>query len=166
MQNKAVKLALSSMLALLSGTQLFNAQAAAYGKSSAASRLEIPRATAMEPPPVGIEMPSAVAAPVVVPLTEPASDPQLLDESLQEAARTGNPVHIRLLVRQGAALDAVDESKRTPLILAVIFNQPVAIKQLLALGANRAAKDSEGLTALMHARKLGLPRLARLLGKR
>ena len=166
MQNKALNLALSSTLALLSGTHLFDAQAAAYSKTSAASHMEVPRATAMEPPPVGVEIPSAVAAPVVVPSPEPASDPQLLGESLREAARTGNAVQIRLLVRQGAALDAVDESNRTPLMLAVIFNQPVAVKQLLALGANRAAKDTEGLTALMHARKLGLPRLARLLGKR
>lgn len=156
----------AGVLALLTVTPVFDAHAAAHSPLNPLSHAATPVATAMEPPPLGGELPAAVAAPVAVPALRQPRDPQVLGESLQEAARTGNAAEIRFLVRQGARLDAIDEGNRTPLMLAVIFNQPRAVKQLLALDANPDAKDTEGLTALLHARKLGLPRIARLLAKR
>lgn len=162
----ALALSLFAALTLTSGKHLFDAHAAPYSPPFAANHTPPPTATAMQPPPVSVALPSAVVAPMAVPSRPPVSDPQILGEALQEAARTGNAAQIRSLFRQGAVLGVVDESNRTPLMLAVIFNQPVAVKQLLVLGASRTAKDTEGLTALMHARKLGLPRLARLLSKR
>jgi len=163
-----LKLGLASALAVCLAAHFSDLQAAGATIQAPASRAQLPMATAMEPAPTSLEAPTAVAVPAAVPVpmrAEPA-DPQVLDEALQEAVRSGNAAQIRLLVTQGAALDTVDEAKRTPLMLAVIFNRPASVKQLLALGANTALKDTEGLTALLHARKLGLPRIARLLDKR
>lgn len=163
-----LKPGLAGALAVLLGTHLSGLQAAGTSIQAQAGIAPMPMATAMEPAPVNPEGPTAVSVPaaVALPMRAQPVDPQLLDESLQEAVRSGNAAQIRLLVQQGAALDTVDEARRTPLMLAVIFNRPASVKQLLALGANTALKDTEGLTALLHARKLGLPRIARLLDKR
>ena len=165
-----LKLSLAGALAVLLGTHFSDLPAAGTTVQAPASKARLPMATAMEPAPVSLEGPTAMAvavpAAVAVPMRAESIDPQVLDESLQEAVRSGNAAQIRLLVKKGAAFDTVDEAKRTPLMLAVIFNRPASVKQLLALGANTALKDTEGLTALLHARKLGLPRIARLLDKR
>lgn len=163
-----LKPGLAVSLAVLLGGHFSNLQAAGATAQAPANKAPLPMATAMAPAPVSLERPTAVAIPaaVAVPTPEEPVDHFLLDESLQEAVRSGNAAQIRLLVQQGAALDAVDEARRTPLMLAVIFNRPASVKQLLALGADTTLKDTEGLTALLHARKLGLPRIARLLNKR
>lgn len=163
-----LKLSLAGALAMLLSTHFSDLQAAGTTVQAPASKAQLPMAKAMEPAPVGLEGPTAVAVPaaVAVPMRAKPVDPQVFGELLQEAVRSGNAAQIRLLVKQGAALETVDEAKRTPLMLAVIFNRPASVKQLLALGANTAPKDTEGLTALLHARKLGLPRIARLLDKR
>ena len=165
-----LKLSLAGALAMLLGTHFSDLQATGTTVKAPASKARPPMATAMEPAPISLERPIAVAmaAPVAVavPMRAEPVDPQVLGESLQEAVRSGNAAQIRFLVKQGAVLDTVDETNRTPLMLGVIFNRPASVKQLLALGANTALKDTEGLTALLHARKLGLPRIARLLDKR
>ena len=165
-----LKLSLTGVLAMLLGTHFSDLQAAGTTVKAPPSKARPPMATAMEPAPVSLERPTAVAmaAPVAVavPMRAEPVDLQVLGESLQEAVRSGNAAQIRFLVKQGAVLDTVDETNRTPLMLGVIFNRPASVKQLLALGANTALKDTEGLTALSHARKLGLPRIARLLDKR
>ena len=64
---------------------------------------------------------------------------------------------------QGTPIDGADEAGRTPLMLAVINGHEAAVRQLLSLGANRALVDREGLSALDHARRLGLPGITALL---
>ena len=166
--NNWLKLGLASGLAVLLAAHFSDLQAAGDTGQGPTSRAPVPMATAMEPAPTRLDAPTAVAIPaaVAVPIGEAPLDSLALDEALQEAVRSGNAAQIRLLVKQGAMLDTVDEARRSPLMLAVIFNRPASVKQLLALGANTALKDTEGLTALLHARKLGLPRIARLLDKR
>lgn len=56
-----------------------------------------------------------------------------------------------------------DAQGRTPLILAVRANDEALVKRLLELGADTKAQDNDGLTALQHAQRLDLPRIAALL---
>ena len=89
--------------------------------------------------------------------------PHDLEEALQEAARTGNTAQLERLLQQGALVNAPDEAGRTPLMLAVMNGQIDMIRRLLALGANPALTDREGLNALQHARRLGFNAIAALL---
>lgn len=86
-----------------------------------------------------------------------------LDVALREAARTGNTAQLERLVAQGAPVNAPDEAGRTPLMLAVMNNHTATVQRLLALGANPALTDREGLNALQHARRLGFNAIAALL---
>lgn len=50
-------------------------------------------------------------------------------------------------------IDSVDSLGRTMLMQVALRNQPVRITKLIKMGANRNAKDSDGMTALHHAAK-------------
>ena len=82
---------------------------------------------------------------------------------LHEAARTGRLSELDRLLALGARIDATDASGRTALMLAVINDHPDTVRRLLGIGANAALRDREGLTALQHARRLGLERIAGLI---
>jgi ankyrin repeat protein len=108
----------------------------------------------------------AAAAPVAAPLgtaRAKARQSQGWQEAMIEAARLGNTAQLKNLLQQGAALNASDETGRTALIWAVINNQTETVQKLLALGADKALKDHEGLSALQHAKRLNLDRMAALL---
>ena len=83
--------------------------------------------------------------------------------ALLDAARSGRSADIVQLLRRGVPINTTDGLGRTPLILAVINRHEPAVQQLLALGANRALADQQGLTALDHARKLGLSGIAAMI---
>ncbi|MDQ3030896.1 MAG: ankyrin repeat domain-containing protein [Myxococcota bacterium] len=64
--------------------------------------------------------------------------------------RAGSAAIVKILVDAGAAVDARDKSGSTPLHLAAI-NHTASIAALVARGADPAAVDAEGKTALEHA---------------
>ncbi|MDP4077606.1 ankyrin repeat domain-containing protein [Acidovorax sp. A1169] len=86
-----------------------------------------------------------------------------LPDDLREAARTGHALQVESLIRQGALIDARDSAGRTSLMLAAMNGQTTAVQKLLALGANPALVDREGLGAAQHARRLGYTRIAELI---
>jgi len=86
-----------------------------------------------------------------------------LPRHLWEAARAGDPLQVESLVRKGAPIDARDGTGRTALMLAAIHGQTTAVQKLLALGANRALVDREGLNAAQQARQRGHTRIADLI---
>ncbi len=147
-----------------------------------------PPATALPPPPAMADRASPAPAPAMAaaPAPEPraqAAKPQarfaaplagtdartnansLADAQMRllDAARTGRTADITTLLQQGAPINATDTAGRTALMLAVIHGHEAAVQQLLRLGANPALVDAEGLSALGHARKKGLERMAALL---
>lgn len=83
--------------------------------------------------------------------------------TLLQAASAGRTADIERLLQQGAPINGTDDAGRTPLMLAALNGQEAAVRQLLGLGANRDLVDREGLTALAHARRRGLPGIAALL---
>jgi len=86
--------------------------------------------------------------------------------SLHDMARTGQVAGMDRLLAEGAAVNAPDAAGKTPLMLAVINGHIVAVRQLLAAGANTALTDREGLTALQYARRLSRDDIARLFEER
>ena len=92
-----------------------------------------------------------------------ARDLQGLQQAMLQAARAGNTAQLESLVQQGAALNGVDGTGRTALIWAAINNHTGTAHKLLALGVDKAVKDRDGLSALQHAQRLNLERMAALL---
>ncbi|KAK7755954.1 hypothetical protein SLS62_001896 [Diatrype stigma] len=60
-----------------------------------------------------------------------------------------------LLVQAGGQLEARDERRRTPLILAVSCNNVMSFQTLCRLGAKVDVLDADGLTVLHHAARFG-----------
>ncbi len=89
-----------------------------------------------------------------------------LAAALHQAARAGQLAEVEALLQQGASLNAPDGAGRTALVLAVIHGHSELVRRLLALGANPALTDREGLDALQHARRLGREDMVRLLEAR
>ncbi|MDO8385189.1 MAG: ankyrin repeat domain-containing protein [Polaromonas sp.] len=89
-----------------------------------------------------------------------------LAAALHRAARAGQLPDVEALLQQGAALNAPDGAGRTALVLAVIHGHDELVRRLLALGANPALVDRDGLDALQHARRLGRDDMARLIEAR
>jgi hypothetical protein len=92
-----------------------------------------------------------------------APSAQELKATLLDSARTGQVAQMERLLQQGALINSIDEQGRTPLILAAMNGHTTTVAKLLALGANPALTDREGLNALQHARRLGFNQIANLL---
>jgi hypothetical protein len=84
-------------------------------------------------------------------------------ESLHEAARTGQLAQVERLIAQGTRINAPDEADKTPLMLAAIHGHAAVVQRLLAAGANPALVDREGVDALGYARRLGRTEIARMI---
>lgn len=84
-------------------------------------------------------------------------------ESLHEAARSGQLAQVERLIAQGARINAPDEAGRTPLMLAAIHGHTAVVRRLLAAGANPALVDREGVNALGYARRLGWGEIVRMI---
>jgi ankyrin repeat protein len=55
---------------------------------------------------------------------------------------------LKMLLKAGGKIDAIDSRNRTPLYLAASHNQEVNVRMLLELGANVSLKTDQGYTAL------------------
>ena len=86
-----------------------------------------------------------------------------LPHDLQEAARAGRAPEVESLVSQGIPIDARDGAGRTALMLAAMNGQTDTVQKLLALGANPALVDREGLNVAGHARQRGHTHIADLI---
>ena len=86
--------------------------------------------------------------------------------TLSDIARAGDASQLAQLIARGAALDGADEAGQTPLMLAVINSHAEMVRRLLAAGANPLLQDRDHLTALAHARRLGLDVIASMLEAR
>jgi ankyrin repeat protein len=85
-------------------------------------------------------------------------------QPIHDAALGDNPDVIRELVTHGAALSArTRDEGQTPLHLAAAMGKMKAVEALIALGADLAAKDSQGRTPLDAAERAGLPAVAAFL---
>jgi hypothetical protein len=89
-----------------------------------------------------------------------------LAAALHQAARAGQVAELEALLQQGAPVNAPDGAGRTALSLAVIHGHSALVRRLLALGANPALADRDGLDALQHARRLGREDMVRMLEAR
>jgi len=75
----------------------------------------------------------------------------LKDEALLRGAESGDVEAVRAMLGEGASPNARDAGGFTPLMLAVIHDQPAIADLLIARGAAVNAKNRAGLTALMLA---------------
>lgn len=86
-----------------------------------------------------------------------------LDKQLLLQAATAPAARVQALIRRGAHVNAQDRFGVTPLMQAVIGNNPAAVRTLIAAGANLKLRDLHGDTALDLARQLGRDDIERLL---
>ncbi len=73
---------------------------------------------------------------------------KLLGEKLLEAAKCGLIEDVKIVLTQGASIEAKDETGRTSLILAVEGGYLEIVQLLLAVSADIEAEDSRGYRAL------------------
>ncbi|MCP4694896.1 MAG: hypothetical protein GY859_43110, partial [Desulfobacterales bacterium] len=81
--------------------------------------------------------------------------PDERDARLFAACSVGRPEEVRAALRNGANIDAADESGRTPLITACVLEKPKTVRLLLESGAAADYVDSAGRTALIVACERG-----------
>jgi|GEM_PF-6090457 len=74
-----------------------------------------------------------------------------MNKMLLEGAKQGDCAIIRSLLKDGAEIDATNETKATALIAAAAGGHAKACAFLIRKGANLEAKDHNETTALMHA---------------
>ena len=91
--------------------------------------------------------------------TAPASP----DKQLLLQAATAPAARVQALIRRGAHVNAQDRFGVTPLMQAVIGNNPAAVRTLIAAGANLQLRDLRGDTALDLARQLGRRQIVKIL---
>jgi ankyrin repeat protein len=72
---------------------------------------------------------------------------------------------VRLLLRHGAELNAIDQSGGTPLMHAAWFGCVTSVEILLHAGANAQMTDHRGRSAQQLAQERGHAAIAKLLGK-
>ncbi|MES2950386.1 MAG: ankyrin repeat domain-containing protein [Pseudomonadota bacterium] len=135
-------------------------RAAPIAKSAAA-----PAALAPPPPPA----PAAVAATpgggATSTMAARARSTQTNPAATQflEAARTGQTEAIERLLTQGVSVNTRDDGGNTALMLAVTHQQAQTVRKLLAMGADPALVNREGLSALQLANRLELVDMVKLL---
>ena len=91
--------------------------------------------------------------------TPPASP----DQQLLLQAATAPAARVQALIRRGAHVNAQDRFGVTPLMQAVIGNNPAAVRTLIAAGADLKLRDLRGDTALDLARQLGRRQIVKIL---
>ena len=84
---------------------------------------------------------------------------------LMQACHDGHYPISKILLAQGADVNAASNQGNTPLMFAAMFNQTDIIELLLEHGADAYAKSADGLTALALARAMGAEAAARRLAQ-
>lgn len=115
------------------------------------------------PPKAAMQAAPATPAPPAQRSRDEPSEPLEPAAAMLEAARNGRLTELERLLQQGVSINAPDDTGKTALILATIHGHAAVVQRLLALGANRALTDRDGLNALQHARRLGREQIAALL---
>jgi len=88
---------------------------------------------------------------------------QTLEERLFAAAAKGDSVAIKNALAQGAAVDARNSERATPLIAAAAYGHVEAVRTLLDSKADANLQEYAGRTALMFAALRGYDRVVKLL---
>lgn len=65
----------------------------------------------------------------------------------------GSPTAVRVLIANGATIDARNANQKTPLMQAAKRGDTASVRLLLEAGASREAKDRRGKTALRYAKE-------------
>ena len=84
---------------------------------------------------------------------------------LVSAILTNDASKIKYLGEQGVDVNACGFFTMPPLLRAAVYGKSEALIALLECGANRAAKDKQGRTALELAQKYNHPRIVEILSK-
>jgi len=77
------------------------------------------------------------------------------DSGAHAAAANGREELLRLLLDKGLSVDALGENQRTPLMAAVLGDQPMMVRWLIRQGADPKLRDAEGFSPLMLAVREG-----------
>jgi ankyrin repeat protein len=80
-----------------------------------------------------------------------AAEPASAANDLFQAIRDGDPVAVRTLLKNGAVLNARDESGNTPLMAAALNADTAILKLLLQAGADVNTANPAGVTPLLRA---------------
>jgi ankyrin repeat protein len=83
--------------------------------------------------------------------------------TLMKAAMEGDTAQAQQMIRDGADVNARDDSGRTALMIAASNGHTYIVQLLLDSGADPAARDKQNMTALLSAEAKGFARTASLL---
>jgi ankyrin repeat protein len=89
--------------------------------------------------------------------------PPAAESPLAKEATRGDLAKIKVLIEEGADVNATDALGRTPLHMAAFFARPKTAALLITNGANVNTKDRVGLTPLHSAVLAGSPKVIELL---
>ncbi len=78
---------------------------------------------------------------------------KITPSQLNLAISKGDLAKVQQLVGIGVNVNHKDERGKTPLMYAILFNQPQIVAYLIKKGADYRAEDSNGLTILDYAEK-------------
>ena len=85
--------------------------------------------------------------------TTPVAVVKITPSQLNVAISKGDLAKVQQLVEIGVDVNKKDERGKTPLMYAILFNQPQIVSFLIRNGADYRAEDSNGLTILDYAEK-------------
>ena len=85
--------------------------------------------------------------------TTPVAVVKITPSQLNVAISKGDLAKVQQLVGIGVDVNKKDERGKTPLMYAILFNQPQIVAYLIKKGADYRAEDSNGLTISDYAKK-------------